>query len=555
MKKKDYKLKVIPLGGLGEIGKNITVYETESDILIIDCGVAFPESDLLGIDLVIPDFTYLLKNKAKIRGIVVTHGHEDHIGAIPFLLKQINIPIYATKLTAGLIKNKLKEHGLINSAALNEITVKDKLKFGEFDVEFIQTNHSIADSTGVIIHTPLGAVVHTADFKIDYTPIVGDMIDLHKFAALGQKKVLLLLSDSTNAERPGYTMSERTVGKTFEELFKEVEGRIIVATFATNIHRIQQIITAAHKYGRKIAITGRSMINVIDVAKELGYLDLPEGILCDINRTGSYPDNKIMIITTGSQGEPMSALWRMAGSEHKQIKIKKNDMVVISSSAIPGNEKSVSNIINALLLQGAHVIYESLYDIHVSGHACIEELKLIHTLCRPEYFMPIHGEYKHLLAHAAIAHDLGMKNSNIFTLSNGQVLEIDHKGAKIGQKVPSGRIFVDGLGVGDVGNVVIRDRKHLSEDGLFVVVVTIDSDDGKLVSGPDIISRGFVYVREAEDLLEGAKKAIKNLIENTHTEHLKDWSHLKSTIKNVLDEYLYEKTKRKPMVLPVIIEV
>lgn len=554
-KKKEDSLKIIPLGGLGEIGKNMTVFEHASDIIIVDCGVAFPEPDLPGIDLIIPDFAYLEKNMDKIRGIIITHGHEDHIGALPFFLKHINVPVYATRLTKGLINNKLKEHDMLGETTVNEISADDMIRLGGFDIEFISTNHSIADSVGLAIHTRYGTIIHTSDFKIDYTPIVGKMIDLPKFARLGEKGVLLLLADSTNAEREGSTMSEKTVGKAFEELFEDVSGRIIVATFATNIHRIQQIITAAGRYGRKIAITGRSMINVIEVAKELGYLSIPQGSLVDINKINGLPDEKLMIITTGSQGEPMSALWRMSNEDHKQIRIKKGDMVVISSSAIPGNEKSISNIINALLLQGANVIFESLYDIHVSGHACKEELKLIHSLTKPRYFVPVHGEYRHLMSHAKLAGDLGMEEEAIFIMANGQVLEIDENGARIAQKVTSGRIFVDGLGVGDVGSIVIRDRKHLSEDGLFVVVITIDSEEGKLISGPDIISRGFVYMREAEDLLEGAKTVVKTLVDAMHIDRIKDWNYTKNAVKNALDLYLYEKTKRKPMILPIIIEV
>jgi ribonuclease J len=554
-KKKEHSLKVIALGGLGEIGKNMTVFEYGNDIIVIDCGVAFPESDLPGIDLVIPDFSYLEKNTSKIRGMLITHGHEDHIGALPFLLKQINMPIYATRLTKGLISNKLKEHNLLNDTVINEITENDRISLGCFEIEFIETNHSIAGSVALAVKTPVGMVVFTSDFKIDYTPIVGNMIDLPKFASIGKSGVLLLLADSTNAEREGYTMSERTVGKTFEELFKDVDGRIIVATFATNIHRIQQIITAANKYRRKIAITGRSMNNVIDVATELGYLEIPKEILYDINKVNSLPDNKIMIITTGSQGEPMSALSRMSSNDHKQISIKKGDMVVISANPIPGNEKQVSNIINALLMQGAEVIYETLYDVHVSGHACREELKLIHSLVKPKYFMPVHGEYKHLKSHAQLANDLGMDPKNIFLMANGQVLEVSRNDAKIKGKVASGRVFIDGLGVGDVGNIVLRDRKHLSEDGLFVVVVTLDIEDGTIVSGPDIISRGFIYVKESDVLMEGAKSIVKELVSSMHIDLIKDWGYTKNAIKDALDAYLYEKTKRKPMILPIIIEV
>jgi ribonuclease J len=554
-KKKENVLKIIPLGGLGEIGKNMTLFEFMNDIIIIDCGVAFPESDLPGIDLVIPDFSYLEKNREKIKGIIITHGHEDHIGALPFVLKQINIQVYATKLTKGLIRNKLKEHNIAEEVSITEINENDKIAIGCFEIEFIETNHSIAGSVGLAIKTPVGMIVHTSDFKVDYTPIVGRMIDLPKFAELGRKGVLLLLSDSTNAEREGYTMSEKTVGKTFEELFKDVTGRIIVATFATNIQRIQQIISAAKKYKRKVAITGRSMNNVVEVATELGYLDLPEGILFDINKIGSLPDEKVMILTTGSQGEPMSALSRMSSNDHKQISIKKGDMVVISSTPIPGNEKQVSGIINALLMQGANVIYESLYDVHVSGHACSEELKLMLGLVRPQFFMPVHGEYRHLKKHAQIANDLGIDQKNIFIMSNGQILELTDKTAKLKGKVTSGRIFVDGFGVGDVGNIVLRDRKHLSEDGLFVVVLTIDPEYGRIVSGPDIISRGFIYVKESDVLMDGAKSVVKDVVDSIHIDLIKDWGYTKNAIKSALDAYLYEKTKRKPMILPIIIEV
>jgi ribonuclease J len=554
-RKREQVLKVIPLGGLGEIGKNMTVFEYGNDIIVIDCGVAFPESDLPGIDLVIPDFSYLQKNESRIRGIIITHGHEDHIGALPFVLKEINIPVYATRLSKGLINNKLKEHNLANEVVINEIAAADKITLGCFEIEFIETNHSIAGSVALAIKTPVGMVIHTSDFKIDYTPIVGNMIDLPRFAELGKKGVLLLLADSTNVERKGYTMSERTVGKTFEELFKDVGGRIIVATFATNIHRIQQIISAADKYKRKISITGRSMNNVIDVATELGYLSIPEGILYDINKISSLPDEKVMIITTGSQGEPMSALSRMSSNDHKQISIKKGDMVVISATPIPGNEKQVSNIINALMMQGANVIYESLYDVHVSGHACREELKLIHALTKPRFFMPVHGEYKHLKSHAQLANDIGMDMNDIFLMANGQVLEVNKNEARIKGKVNSGRVFVDGLGVGDVGNIVLRDRKHLSEDGLFVVVVTLDLENGKIVSGPDIISRGFIYVKESDVLMEGAKSIVKVVVESIHIDLIKDWGYTKNAIKDALDAYLYEKTQRKPMILPIIIEV
>nr|WP_278308364.1 ribonuclease J [Oxobacter pfennigii] len=552
---KKEKLKIIPLGGLGEIGKNMTVIEYKNDIIVIDCGLMFPEEEMLGIDIVIPDITYLLKNKDKFHAIVLTHGHEDHIGALPYILKQINVPVYGTRLTLGLVENKLKEHGLLKDVDLKCIKAKDVIRNGEMSVEFIKTSHSIADSVALAIHTPAGTVVHTGDFKVDFTPIDGDVIDLARFAELGKEGVLLMMADSTNVERPGYTMSERTVGQTFQNIFKQAKGRIIVATFASNIHRVQQIINEADDYGKKVAISGRSMVNVVDVAYELGYLNIPEGVLIDIDDIDKYSNSEIVIITTGSQGEAMSALVRMSTSEHKKVNIIPGDMVVISASPIPGNEKLVSRVINQLFKKGADVIYEDLADVHVSGHACQEELKLIHTLVKPEFFLPVHGEFRHLKQHGQLAQKLGMNEENIFLMENGAVLELSHKNAKITGSVTAGQVLVDGLGVGDVGNIVLRDRKHLSQDGILTVVVTISKETGGVIAGPDIISRGFVYVRESEDLMEQAKEIVKEALVKCEERQVTDWATIKNNIKDSLRSYLYEKTKRKPMILPIIMEI
>lgn len=548
------KLKIIPLGGLFEIGKNITVLEYNDDIIVIDCGLIFPEDEMLGIDVVIPDITYLLKNREKVRGIVLTHGHEDHIGALPYILKKINVPIYGTKLTLGLVDYKLREHNIKNTK-LNVVKPGKLVKLGCFNIEFIRNNHSIPDSVSLAIHTPVGIVVHTGDFKIDYTPINGEVIDLHKFAELGQKGVLVLMAESTNVERPGYTMSEKTVGDTFNDIFMKAKQRIIVATFASNIHRIQQIINAAIMFNRKVAVSGRSMVNVVNVAKELGYLDLPDGVLIDINEIDKYPDNEIVVITTGSQGEPMSALSRIASSEHKKMELMPGDLVIISATPIPGNEKMVAKVINQLFKKGADVIYETLADVHVSGHACQEELKLIHTLLKPKFFIPVHGEYRHLKQHAQLAEELGMPRENIFIAENGSVIEFTKDKGKFGQQVTAGNILVDGLGIGDVGNIVLRDRKHLSEDGLIVVVVTISKENGKVIAGPDIVSRGFVYVRESEDLMEEAKDRIRAVLAECEKNHITDWATLKSNIKDELRNFLYSKIKRNPMILPIIMEV
>lgn len=547
-------LKLIPLGGVNEIGKNMTVLEYGDEIIVIDCGTAFPEEEMLGIDLVIPDITYLIKNKDKVKGIIVTHGHEDHIGALPYVLKQINVPIYGTRLTLGLIETKFKEHG-IDNVRLYCVKPGERLKFSKFNIEIIRTSHSIADAIALAIHTPVGTIVHTGDFKIDYTPIDGEVIDLAKFAKLGEKGVLALLSDSTNVERPGYTMSERTVGKTFEQIFATATGRIIIATFASNIHRVQQIIDAANKYNRKVCISGRSMINVISVALELGYIDFPKNILIDIDQIDRYPADRVVIITTGSQGEPMSALSRMALSEHRKLEIVPGDLVIISANPIPGNEKLISRVINQLFSKGANVIYEALADVHVSGHACQEELKLIYTLLKPKFFIPVHGEYRHLKQHALLVESLGMPKENIQLLDIGDVLELTPNSMKVAGSVPAGRILVDGLGIGDVGNIVLRDRKHLSQDGLMVVVVTISKESSSLVSGPDIISRGFVYVRESEQLMEDAKSIVKKILERCEEKKITDWSTIKSSIKDGLKNFLYERTKRNPMILPIIIEI
>ncbi len=554
MTRKQDKLKLIPLGGLGEIGKNITVLEYKNDIILIDCGMTFPEDEMLGIDIVIPDVTYLFKNRAKIRGIVLTHGHEDHIGALPYVLKKLNVPVYGTKLTLGLVEAKFKEHKL-NNVKLNVVKHKDVIKLGSFKVEFIKTGHSIPDASALAITTPVGVIIHTGDFKIDYTPISGDVIDLNRFAELGDEGVMLLMSDSTNAEKPGYTMSERTVGNTFKNIFATHKGRILVATFASNIHRIQQIINAAEENGRKVILSGRSMLNNIGVALELGYIDIKEGTLIDIRDMNKYPKEEITLITTGSQGEPMSALTRISESEHRQIQLQEDDLVIISATPIPGNEKTVSKVINNLVQKGTKVVYESLADVHVSGHACQEELKLILNLVKPKYFMPVHGEYKHLKKHAEIAESLNIPSENIFIINNGNVLEFSDNNAKLVGNVPSGYILVDGLGIGDVGNIVLRDRKHLSEDGLIVVVVTMSKKDGKVIAGPDIISRGFVYVRESEDLMEEIRNRVKDVLLDCEKRQITDWATLKGNIRDNLRNHLYGKIKRNPMILPIIMEV
>ncbi len=548
------KLKIIPLGGLNEIGKNITAFEYGGDILVLDCGLAFPDEEMFGVDLVIPDTSYLVKNKGKIKGVVLTHGHEDHIGALPYLLKELSVPIYGTKMTLGLVQLKLNEHGLADSAKLKPVKPGDVVNLGPFKVEFIHVNHSIPDAVAMAINTPVGIVLHTGDFKIDTTPIDDDMINLGRIAELGKKGVLLLMSESTNVERPGYSMSESSLAASFTELFDGCKKRIIIATFASNVHRIQQIINAAHRNKRKVAVSGRSMENVITVAHELGYIKIPKGTLISLDEINNYTPQQLVIITTGSQGETMSALSRMAFSNHKKVTIGRNDRVIISASPIPGNEKYVSRVINELYKKDAEVIYDSVADIHVSGHAFREELKLILKLTRPKFFVPVHGEYRHLKQHAMLAEEVGVKPSNINILDIGQVLETDGKTAVVTDTVPSGKIMVDGLGVGDVGNIVLRDRKHLAEDGLIVVVVALSSDTGSIIAGPDIISRGFVYVREAEDLIDAAKECVKDALVLCQEKHITDWSSIKNLIKNALSHFIYEQTKRRPMILPVIME-
>ena len=552
--KKD-NLKIIPLGGLDEIGKNITVFEYGNDIVLVDCGLEFPEDDMLGVDLVIPDVTYLEKNKDKIRGLVVTHGHEDHIGAIPYVLQKINMPIYATRLTIGLIKNKLEEHKLLASTKLNVVEQGQTINFGNIKVEFIRSSHSIPDSVMLAIHTPVGVVLHTGDFNVDFTPIDDKIMDLGRIAELGNRGILALMSDSTNSERKGYTMSERTIGEVFDRLFQNNKKRIVVATFASNVHRVQQIVNSAEKYGRKIAVCGRSMINMIETAREIGYIDAPENMFIDIDMIKNYTDDQLVIITTGSQGETMSALTRMAAGEHKKVVITPNDMVIISATPIPGNEKLVSNVINDLMQIGAEVIYSALENVHVSGHACQEEQRLIISLAKPKYFIPVHGEYRQLRAHAETAKEMGVSAENIFILENGKTLELNRKEAKITTSVPSGKILVDGLGVGDVGNIVLRDRQHLSQDGLIVIVMTMDGSTGEIVSGPDVVSRGFVYVRESETLMEDVKKVINQEVKNFEEEGIRDWSTIKSTLKDDLRDYIFQRTKRNPMILPIIMEV
>ena len=552
---KKSKLKIIPLGGLDEIGKNITAFEYGNDIVVVDCGLAFPDEEMLGIDLVIPDFTYLVKNKDKVRAIVITHGHEDHIGGLPYLLKEINVPVLGTNLTLGIIQNKLKEHGLLTKVKLNRVTPGDAVKIGAFGVEFIRSNHSIADAVAIALHTPAGIVVHTGDFKIDSTPVHGEMIDLTRLGELGKKGVLALMSDSTNAERPGMTMSERTVGTTFDNVFEKTKKRIIIATFASNVHRMQQIINAAHKNGRKVAVSGRSMVNILEVATTLGYTKIPEGVLIDIDNIKKYKPSQIVIITTGSQGEPMSALYRMAFSDHRKVEITKDDLVVVSANPIPGNEKLVSNVVNELYKKGAEVYHDNTEYIHVSGHACQEELKIILALTKPKYFIPVHGEYRHLKCHADLASSMGIPRKNIFMLEIGKVLELTNDSAKINGTVPSGKVLVDGLGVGDVGNIVLRDRKHLAEAGLITIVVTINSETSEVVAGPDVISRGFVYVRESENLMEDIRIIASETLEKCRKGNVRDWTTIKTNIKNRVSDYLYQNTKRNPMILPIIMEV
>ncbi len=551
-RKSGQKLKIIPLGGLEQIGMNITAFEYGDSIVVVDCGLSFPEDDMLGIDLVIPDVTYLKENISKVKGFVITHGHEDHIGALPYVLKEVNVPIYSTKLTLALITNKLKEHNLVRSTKLKEVKHGQVINLGDFSIEFIKTNHSIQDASALAIYSPAGIVVHTGDFKVDYTPVFGDAIDLQRFAEIGRKGVLALMCDSTNAERPGFTMSERTVGKVFDNLFNEHKStRIIIATFASNVDRVQQIINTAYRFGRKVAVEGRSMVNVITTASELGYLRIPENTLIEIDQVKNYPDEQVVLITTGSQGESMAALSRMAANIHKKITIKPNDTIIFSSNPIPGNEKAVSKVINELYMKGAKVIFQ---DVHVSGHACQEEIKLIYSLVRPKYAVPVHGEYRHLTAQKHVAEDLGIPKENIFILSSGNVLELDEHSAQITGSVQTGGILVDGLGVGDVGNIVLRDRQHLAEDGIMIVVMTLERHSNTVLAGPDIVSRGFVYVRESEDLMDHAREVVEQALDSCVDRHITDWGKIKLAVKDAVGDYLWKRTKRRPMILPIIME-
>lgn len=547
------KLKIIPLGGLEQIGMNITAFQFEDSIIVVDCGLSFPEDDMLGIDLVIPDVTFLKENIDKVKGFVITHGHEDHIGALPYVLKDINIPIYATKLTMGIIENKLKEHNLVKSTRRKVIKHGQSINLGAFRIEFIKTNHSIADASAFAIYSPAGTVVHTGDFKVDYTPVFGDAIDLQRFGEIGKKGVLALMCDSTNAERPGFTMSEKTVGKTFDNIFAEhVNSRIIVATFASNVDRVQQIINSAYKYGRKVVVEGRSMVSIIGIAAELGYINIPENTLIDIEQMKNYPDELTVLITTGSQGESMAALSRMAAHIHKKVTIKPGDTVIFSSNPIPGNEKAVSKVINELSRTGANVIFQ---DAHVSGHACQEEIKLIYSLVRPKYAIPVHGEFRHLKAHGEVAKSIGIPKENVFILQSGDVLELCEESAVVNGKVQTGAILVDGLGVGDVGNIVLRDRQHLAEDGILIVVLTLEKYSNQVLAGPDIVSRGFVYVRESEGLMDEARQVVSDALQNCLDKNISDWGKIKNSVKDSLSDYLWKKTKRNPMILPIIMEV
>ena len=547
------KLRIIPLGGLEQIGMNITAFEFEDSIVVVDCGLSFPEDDMLGIDLVIPDITYLKNNAHKVKGFVITHGHEDHIGALPYVLKELNVPVYATRLTIALIEHKLKEHNLLKSVKRKVVKHGQSINLGKFRIEFIKTNHSIADASALAIYSPAGIVVHTGDFKVDYTPVFGDAIDLQRFGEIGKKGVLALMCDSTNAERKGFTMSERTGGKTFDNIFAEHKNtRIIIATFASNVDRVQQIINSAYKYGRKCVVEGRSMVNVISTAAELGYLNVPENTLIELDQMKNYPDEQMVLITTGSQGESMAALSRMASNMHRKVQIKPGDTVIFSSNPIPGNEKAVSRVINELSMKGADVIFQ---DAHVSGHACQEEIKLIYSLVHPKYAIPVHGEYRHLKAQAQVAESLGIPKDNIFLLSSGDVLELDEEKAQVVDRVQTGAILVDGLGVGDVGNIVLRDRQHLAEDGILIVVLTLEKYSNQVLAGPDIVSRGFVYVRESEGLMDEAKHVVEEAIEDCMDRRVTDWGRLKTAIRDSLSEFLWKRTKRSPMILPIIMEV
>ena len=549
------KIRIIPLGGLGEIGKNITAIEYKDEIVVIDCGISFPDADMYGVDLVIPDVTYLLENRDKVKGIFLTHGHEDHIGALPYILKQINIPVYGTRLTLGLVEAKLQEHGILADCTLNVVKPGDIVKLEKLSVEFIRVSHSIADACSICIHTPIGRIIHTGDFKIDYTPIDGEVIDLERFAKLGGQGVLLLMADSTNVERPGFTISEKVIGESLNKLFQKADGRIIVASFASNIHRIQQIANASILVGRKIAFSGRSMERISQVAMDLGYLHIPVEAIITVAEIHNYPDEKVTIVTTGSQGEPLAALTRMASSSHRSIEIQKGDLIIISASPIPGNEKFIYNVINELFKRGANVIYNTTEEIHVSGHACQEELKLMHTLIRPKFFMPVHGEYRHLKQHAQLAEKIGMNPDNIFIGETGQILEVSQNECKFAGRVQTGAIMVDGLGVGDVGNIVLRDRKHLAEEGILTVVVTIERETYSILAGPDIITRGFVYMKESNELINEARDIVRKELEQCLDNKIKEWAVIKSCVRNALGQFLYIKTKRRPIIIPIIMEI
>lgn len=552
---KNTKVRVVPLGGMNEIGKNMTAIEVNDDIIVVDAGIKFPDEEMYGIDVIIPDITYLIKNRSRVKGIVLTHGHEDHIGGLPYVLKELNVPVYGTRLTLGLVENKLKEHTSLKNVKLQVVKQGQKIKLGHSEIEFIRVSHSIPDAVALAIDTPLGVIIHSGDFKIDYTPIDGQVMDLQAFAEYGKKGVLLMMADSTNAERPGHTMSESSVGDTFETIFRHAEGRILVASFASNVHRVQQIINAAYANNRKVAFSGRSMVNISNVASDLGYLNIPKDCQIEIEDLHRYPDNEICVVTTGSQGEPMAALSRMASGDHRQMEIQHGDLVIFSSTPIPGNEKSVKKVVNSLFERGADVIYESLAEVHVSGHACQEELKLLHTLVRPKYFIPAHGEFSHLRQHALLAERLGMSTENIFVLDIGEVIEFTEEGAKPGKKVQSGMTMIDGLGIGDVGNIVLRDRKMLAEEGLIVVVVALSKETRQLVSGPDVISRGFVYVRESEELMGKTRDIVRGSIDKCHKKNATEWSVYKSIIKDDLNNFFYQTMKRSPVILPIIMEV
>ncbi len=555
MKKQDSnaKVKIIPLGGMEQIGMNITAFEYEDSIIVVDCGLAFPTDDMLGIDLVIPDVSYLKQNINKVKGFVITHGHEDHIGALPYILKEINVPVYGTKLTIALIENKLKEHNLLKNTKRKVIKHGQSINLGCFRIEFIKTNHSIADASALAIFSPAGVILHTGDFKIDYTPVFGEPADLERFAELGKKGVLALMCDSTNAMRPGFTQSEKTVGKTFDNIFADHKNnRIIVATFASNVDRVQQVINSAAKNGRKVVVEGRSMVNVIGTASELGYIAIPEGTLIDIDQLKNYPDEQTVIISTGSQGESMAALSRMAGSTHKKISIKPNDVIILSSNPIPGNEKAVSKVVNELSMKGAEVICE---DTHVSGHACQEEIKLMYALVRPQYAIPVHGEYRHLIAQKSVVQSMGIPKENVIIMSSGDVVELGSESWKVVDHVQSGGILVDGLGVGDVGNIVLRDRQNLAQNGIIVVVLTLEKYSNQLLAGPDIVSRGFVYVRESEDLMEEARAIVNDAVQDCLERKINDWGKIKNIIRDSLSDFLWKRMKRNPMILPIIMEV